>query len=322
MSFENILGQDIAIRALKNMIAQDQVRGSYLFLGPDGVGKRRTAIEFAKVVNCTDETDVSCSCSSCKKIITMNHPDVFMVNPEGDALSIKIGRIREIIYQASLKPYEGKKRIFIINDVEAMTEEAQNAILRLLEEPPQNHILILTASNIAGLVSTIPSRCKIFRFYSLSQDNIYRFLRLRDFDDEEAILFSHMAMGSIGRAVAFKEKDIRTRRDKVLNDFFLRKGVLLRENVLNEEVSEDIEENLYIFLCWYRDLLVAKWTKERSRLLNIDRYEEIFSYAGRFSKDRLEQALLTIIKTIENVRGNINPKIALFNMAVELQLYA
>ena len=209
MSFKNIVGQDVAIKALENLIAHDQVRGSYLFLGPDGVGKRTSSIEFAKAINCNDKSqDASCDCASCNKIDSGNHPDVFLVHPEGTSYSIKIAKIREIIYEASLKPYEARKKVFIINDAEEMTEEAQSAFLRLLEEPPKNHIFILTVSNSAGLLPTVLSRCRILKFYLLSQTQIQEKLLACDVDAEKAMLYSHMAMGSLGHAVKIKEENI------------------------------------------------------------------------------------------------------------------
>lgn len=320
MSFSNIIGQDIAIKSLRSIIALDQVRGAYLFAGPDGVGKRTAGVEFAKALNCERGGPDACdTCQSCRKIDSMNHPDVFAAYPEGASFSIKIGTIREIIYQASLKPYEGRKRIFIINDSEAMTEEAQNAFLKLLEEPPQNHIFILTSSNTAGLLPTVLSRCKALKFYSLSQEKILESLRGCGASEEEAVLFSHMAMGSLGRAMDFKEKNIIAHRDQVINDFFFRKSALLRESVLAEHIEKDTEASLSMLLCWYRDLLVSKFTEDHDRLLNIDRAREIVSYAARFSKEKLQKDILNIMDTIDYIRRNINPKIALFNMAVQLK---
>lgn len=320
MSFERIIGQDIAVKALRNIIRHGQARGAYLFTGPDGVGKRTAAIEFAKALNCEQGDGDACdACASCKKIDSMNHPDVFVARPEGASFSIKIGTIREIIYQASLKPYEGKKRIFIINDAEAMTEEAQNAFLKLLEEPPLNHIFILTGSNMAGFLPTVLSRCKALKFYSLSRGMIRDFLKAREAGEEEAILFSHMAMGSLGRALDFKEKNIIAQRDQTINDFFFRKSALLREDVLAEHIQKDTEESLYMLLCWYRDLLVSKFTEDVDRVLNIDRTREIFSYAARFSKEKLQKDILNIMDTMDYIGRNVNPKIALFNMAVELK---
>ena len=311
MAFEKIIGQDIAVNSLKGMIAQDTARGSYLFFGPDGVGKRTAAIEFAKAINCDD--------TASRKIDSGNHPDVFIIHPEGKSGSIKIEKIREIIYQASLKPYEAKKRIFIVNDAEAMTLEAQNALLKVLEEPPQHHILILTTSNAAALLSTVLSRCKVLKFYSLGQDKIQEFLEARGMEEKEAVLFSHMAMGSLGRAMELKYGDIIARRDQVVNDFFLRKSALLKENVLSGDLVKNIGQSLYMLLCWYRDLLVSKFTQAPDELLNADRSREIFSYASRFSREKLQKDVLAIMETIGHVRANVNPKIALFNLAVELK---
>ncbi|MFC1621618.1 ATP-binding protein [Candidatus Omnitrophota bacterium] len=311
MSFENIIGQNAAVNSLKGIIAQDTARGSYLFFGPDGVGKRTTAIEFAKAINHDDVAS--------RKIDSGNHPDVFIIYPERKAGSIKIEKIREMIYQASLKPYEAKKRICIVSDAEAMTLEAQNALLKLLEEPPQNHIFILTASNASALLPTVLSRCKVLKFYSLGHDMIQEFLKAQDMEEKEAMLFSHMAMGSLGRAMELKEGDIIARRDQVVNDFFLRKSALLKESVLSGDSVKNIGESLYMLLCWYRDLLVSKFTQSPDELLNADRSREIFSYASRFSREKLEKDVLAIIKAIGHARANVNPKIALFNLAVELK---
>lgn len=320
MAFNDIIGQHTAVAALRGIITQAQARGSYLFLGPDGVGKRTVAVEFARAINCEyKQGKPPCSCNSCNKIKSMNHPDVFVVSPEEGPYSIKIETIRKIIYEASLKPYEGRKRVFVINDAETMTKEAQNALLKLLEEPPENHILILTASNPAGLLPTVISRCRTLRFYSLSQGDIEGSLRSHRGKEKEAVLFSHMAMGSLGKALDFRKKNIIAQRDRVINDFFLRKSALLREGVLKEQAKGDVEESLYMLLCWYRDLLVSKFSKEARSLLNVDRADEISSYASRFSKEKLQRDLSTIMNTIDYLRRNMNPKIALFNMAVELK---
>ncbi len=319
MSFAKIVGQDIIGRVLKNIIVQEQARGAYLFLGPDGVGKRTTAIEFAKMLNCENNKEDACdSCLSCNKIDSSKHPDVFSVYPEGKSGSIKIQKIREIIYEASLRPYEGLKRVYIINDSESMTEEAQNAFLKTLEEPYEHHIFILTASNIAGLVPTIFSRCKVLRFNSLGRSQVHRFLQRLDIGEREADLLSHMSMGSIGMAVSIKEKNRLSLRDQVLNDFFFRRSALFREDILKEMVDNGIEEGLYMLLCWYRDLLISKFTDEEDLLLNIDRKEAISSFAKRFSREKLERDIFNVMKAIGYVRKNINPKMALFDMALQL----
>lgn len=321
MSFNKIIEQDIAIKALKNIISQGQVSGTYLFLGPDGVGKRTTAIEFSKAINCVENNSDSCdTCVSCARINSLNHPDIFIIEKEKGSNFIKIERIREMIYQASLKPYEAKKKVFIVLDAEDMNEESSNAFLKLLEEPPQNQIFILTTSRISGILSTVLSRCRVIKFNLLSRSGIQNFLVTNcSFSKEEANLFSHMGMGSIGNSVSLKEKNGINERDRMLNDFFFKKRVIFREDSCDEKKYNDIEESLNMLLYWYRDLLVAKFTDNKALFLNIDRCDEIFSYRDNFSVTKLENDAAIIVRTLGYIRRNVNPKMALFNMALELE---
>ncbi len=319
--FKDIIGQDNALKALKNILSQKRTRGSYLFLGPDGTGKRSVAIEFAKSINCEKNTDIEpCdNCVSCKKIGTFNHPDFFNIAPEGASGSIKIDKIRDIIYQASLKPYESRKRIFVVNDAERMTAEAQNALLKVLEEPPANHILILTSSNISGMLPTVISRCRIIKFYCIEKNRIKEYLVEHGTAEKDALFFSRMSMGSMARAVDLRDRDVISERDSVINDFFVSKEVLFYEDVLGEYAGGNAEELIGILLSWYRDLLLSKFTDDREVLLNIDRSEELFSYASSFTGEKLEKDINTITETLGYIRANMNPKTALFNMALELK---
>jgi DNA polymerase-3 subunit delta' len=320
MSFENIIGQDRAIRLLQNMIAKDEINGSYLFVGPRGVGKRTLSIEFAKAINCEKKGLDACEeCISCSKINSLNHPDVFIIQKEKGSSFIKIDKIRDIIYQASLKPYEARKKIFVITEAEDMNEESQNAFLNILEEPHEKQIFILTTSRVSGILPTVISRCKAVKFNLLSQLQIQELLIKRHgFNEDEAVLFSHMALGSHGRALSFKDGNEIRERDRVLNDFFFRKRAIFREEVCDDKKYADLEESLQMLLFWYRDLLVAKFTENKALFMNADRIEEIFSYSARFSADKLERDISSVTKAISYVKRNINPKMVLFNMALEL----
>lgn len=321
MSLRDIIGQDNAIRILKSMLSKKDINGAYLFLGPRGVGKRTAGIEFAKAINCAKlELDACGECVSCSKINSLNHPDLFIIQKEEESSFIKIDRIRDVIYQASLKPYEARKKIFIIAEAEDMNEESQNALLKILEEPRENQIFILTTSRVSGILPTVFSRCKAVKFNLLSQARIQEILiRRKGFNEEEAVLFSHMALGSLGRATAFKENDEIRERDRMLNDFFFRKRAIFREEVCDERKYNDLDESLGMLLSWYRDLLVSKFTEDRGIFLNVDRIEEIFSYSARFSADKLKRDISSVMKAISYLRRNINPKMALFNMALELE---
>ena len=321
MPFTNIIGQDRAVRLLHSLIEKDEINGSYLFVGPSGVGKRTASMEFAKAINCEKKGMDACEeCISCKKINSLNHPDVFVIQKGEESNFIKIDKIRDIIYQASLKPYEARKKIFIITEAEDMNEESQNAILKIVEEPRENQIFILTTSRVSGILPTVISRCMLVKFNLLSQVQIQELLIKRHgFNQDEAVLFSHMALGSIGRAMAFKEKDEIRERDRMLNDFFFRKRAIFREDVCDEKKYADLEGSLKILLSWYRDLLVSKFTKDKNVFLNVDRMEEIFSYSARFSTGKLERDIYNIMKTINYIKINVNSKMALFNMALELE---
>ncbi len=321
MSLKDIVGQDRAIRLLRSMIGKDEINGSYLFVGPMGVGKLALSIEFAKAINCEKKGLDACEeCISCSKINSLNYPDLFIIQKEKESSFIKIDRIRDIIYQASLKPYEARKKIFIITEAEDMNEESQNALLKILEEPRENQVFILITSRISGILPTVVSRCKAVKFNLLSQAQIQELLIKRHgFNEDEAVLFSHMALGSHSRATAFKDKDGIRERDRMLNDFFFRKRAIFREEVCDDKKYSDLEESLQMLLFWYRDLLVAKFTEEKALFLNVDRMEEIFSYSARFSADKLGRDISSVMKTINYVRRNINPKMALFNMTLELE---
>ncbi|MDP2921761.1 MAG: DNA polymerase III subunit delta' [Candidatus Omnitrophota bacterium] len=321
MSFANIIGQDRAVALLQAMITRNEVLGSYIFTGPKGVGKKILALEYAKALNCEKQGLDSCEeCVSCRKVNSMNHPDVSIIAKDEDSSFIKIDKIRDIIYQASLKPYEARKKIFIITEAEDMNEESQNALLKILEEPRDNQVFILTTSRISGLLSTVLSRCKLVKLNLLGQDRIKEILIDRHgFTEDEADLFSRMSLGSPGRAIAFKEKDELKERDRMLNDFFLRKRAIFREEVCDDKKYPDIEESLKMLLSWYRDLLVSKFTEDAGIFLNADRSQEILSYASRFSADKLERDISSIMKTINYINRNVNPKMALFNMALELE---
>jgi len=321
MSLKDIAGQDRAIRLLRGMLEKDEINGSYLFIGPDGVGKRSVSMEFAKAINCEKKGFDACEeCIPCSKINSLNHPDVFIIHKENESSFIKIDKIRDIIYQASLKPYEARKKIFIISDADDMNEESQNALLKILEEPRDNQIFILTTSRVSGLLPTVISRCKLVKFGLVSRAQIQELLIKRHASSEdEAVLFSHMAFGSPGMAVAFKDKDKIRERDKMLNDFFFRKRAMFREEVCDEKKYPDLEESLQMLLFWYRDLLVSKFTEDKVVFLNMDRIQEIFSYSARFSAEKIERDIASVINTISYVKRNINPKMALFNMALELE---
>ncbi len=183
MSLKNVFGQQQAVGLLINEIKTGNVKHSYIFYGIKGIGKKFTAIQFAKTLLCENLDSVySCDeCTNCRKIEDNAHPDVFIVDTEyqerlldkiDKQKNIKIDTIRYIKEQASLSPYLGKYKIFIIDQIETLQKEAANSLLKLLEEPPKNCIIILVTALLGVLPKTIISRCELIKFLPLSKDII------------------------------------------------------------------------------------------------------------------------------------------------------
>jgi DNA polymerase III subunit delta' len=169
MSFKNIIGQKKIIQILKNAIYFNKVAHAYIFAGNNGIGKKKTAIEFAKALNCDEflETKDSCeNCKNCKKITKNIHPDIILFKSENK--NISIDEIRDIQKILQYKNYESKYRVLIIEDADNLTSQAANAFLKTLEEPPINTVIILIVDNLSSMLKTILSRCQIIKFKNLT----------------------------------------------------------------------------------------------------------------------------------------------------------
>jgi len=218
MSFKNIIGHSKQISFLKRQLLSGRIPHSYLFIGTEGVGKKKTAIEIAKFLNCKKlENDPCDECISCQKIEKRIHPDVHIVDFKWQALfleesvekqtQIKIDSVREIQKEISLKPSEGKWKIFIIDNSEKLSQEAGNCLLKALEEPPENSILILLTTIKDALPQTIISRCQSIYFNRIKDEDIFLYLQ-RNFSTkkEEIEKIVKFADGSIGKAIQFLEE--------------------------------------------------------------------------------------------------------------------
>ena len=209
-SFASLAGQHKVKTLLDRSLGSDRMPHAYLFRGPDGVGKKRAALLAAARINCAEPDGPSgCgTCSSCRKLRSGNHPDVVIVSPENG--SIKIDRVRELCRSLSYPPYESAMRVVVIEDIHAMTTEAANSLLKTLEEPPANNLLILTAESSRELLPTIVSRCQTLTFYGLSVEECAAVIgsKLPEIDAEEARLLAELSGGSPGTGLTLKNKDL------------------------------------------------------------------------------------------------------------------
>ena len=188
MYFENIIGQDFAKKYLTNSIKNNKINHAYMFEGIDGIGKKKLSQELAKIL--LDSRNVD------------NSPDYINIYPDGN--SIKIAQIRKLQTDIIIKPHKEYK-IYIINQAEKMTVEAQNALLKTLEEPPEYAIIILITSNKEALLDTIKSRCEIIKFLPISILDLKNYLISQGIDKNRAQLLATFSRGSIEKAIELSE---------------------------------------------------------------------------------------------------------------------
>src|SRR5450759_2899721 len=218
MSFHDIYGHEKQIGILQKALTQKRIGHVYLFSVIPAVGKKTLAGEFAKALNCEKEDALHDSCGeclSCRKIKQGSHPDVFSVEAEGQF--IRINAIREIQEQMKFKPLEARWRVFVIDNADKMNDQAANALLKTLEEPPPANILILVTAKPYTLPSTIISRCRHISFNPLSIDTVAQFLIERmNMEKKNALLLAGLSGGSIGQALELNKDDVIAYRTQIL----------------------------------------------------------------------------------------------------------
>jgi DNA polymerase III delta' subunit len=203
MSFNHIKDQEMPLRLLRNILKQGRMPNGLLFWGPEGVGKRFTAFELAKAVNCTSGSFDACdACLSCRKVTSGNHPDVKVVAPTGKTRIINVETIETITELCAYRPFEGNWRIVLIQDVDRMNESAQNHFLKTLEEPPSKTAFVLQTAYPNRLLPTIRSRCQLVRFGTLQPATVSSIVqREHQLDVVTADALAAVAGGQVSRAL-------------------------------------------------------------------------------------------------------------------------
>ena len=211
MSFSDIRDQQVPIRLLRNAIERNRIPNGLLLWGPSGVVKHLAALQMAKAVNCAAPGADPCdACLSCRKVDSGNHPDLFTVSPVKKSRIIDVAAIDSILEMASLRPYEGGWRVFLILEAERMRPPAQNHLLKTLEEPPGQALFILVSEQPQLLMPTIRSRCQAIRFGGLRPQTVKELLvRDRALDEEEADAIAAISQGQMSRAFDLIDSDRR-----------------------------------------------------------------------------------------------------------------
>jgi DNA polymerase-3 subunit delta' len=337
-TFNQIRGQETAVRFLRGVIANQRIASAYLFAGREGIGKATTALAFALMLNCEEpgDDDACTRCDSCRKIVNGNHPDLFLIEPEKEGRAIKIDQIREIERQIGFSPVSARYRVMIIDPADRMTDEAANAFLKTLEEPPPHNVFILTARDPGDLFPTIVSRCQQVPFKPLAPEYIADFLtRELDLDRERARLVARLSEGSLGRAQKLANDEVFEERKHWLERLSSVVGGSLDTLLdLAQECSsldksnagdtmgtreEKISLMMGMWKSWYRDLLLLKQGGKQDLVFNFDLGSRLEEAASWYTADALMGAISVISKAERDLMNNRNPLLLLERSLLRLE---
>ena len=327
-------GHPRVVNALRRGLEEDRLSHAYLFSGPPHVGKMTLAMDLARMVNCVADAPPCGGCRQCERIRQGLHADVRIVGPGygGDEAarsksSIGIGEVRALEREANLKPFEGGTRVFIVEDAERLTPEAANALLKTLEEPPDQVLLVLLASEPSILPPTVLSRCRQIELRPMPVEQVAQELRSRNGADSLRIEeIARLSGGRLGWALrAVQEPDMidgRTNRIHEIRDVLA--GTLERRfkyaAALASQFASDqgsTVEELDLWRSWLRDAFLLKEGRE-DLVLNLSMTDALRSVASTLSAAQIADAVHSVEETLDLLRSNVNARLALERLMLRL----
>jgi len=327
MPFATIVGHQRLLALLARAIARDTLPPSLLLAGASGIGKRRTAVAVAEALNCLAprktgafETDACGECASCRRIARGVHADVVVIEP-GETGTIKIEPVRDVIDRANYRPFEGRRRVVIVDEADALVDAAQNALLKTLEEPPQASVFILVSSMPDALLATVRSRCRPLRFGELTATDVAATLmRDHDYEEADARAAAAEAGGSIGRALAAGGVDLTEARgaaQRLLNQAARVSDPARRlETVrgLTGKATGAAERDLmatYLraLASLLRDVGLLANQADPGTLANPDLQDDLRRLSAAFDSERSMRAFGAVDRALAALDRNVNPKV-------------
>lgn len=320
--FKDILGHEGIIEHLQNAIAMNRVSHSYIFNGEDGLGKMMLAKAFAKTLQCEAGESTPCGqCRSCIQADTGNQPDIIYLTHEKPA-SIGVDDVRtQLVDDIVIRPYSSRYKVYIIDEAEKLTTQAQNAILKTIEEPPAYAVIIFLTSNAGIFLPTILSRCVMLNLKPVKSQLIIEYLMKNcQVPEYQAELCAAFAQGRPGRAVKLAAspdfEDIKNDIIKLLkgiHNIELTELVAAIKQINGYDIS--VDDCLDIMTLWYRDILLFKVSRDPNALIFGDEVADIRKVAGKSSYEGLETIMEAFDKAKARLHANVN-----FDMTMELLL--
>lgn len=323
MNTSSIVGQSPLTASMERILASGQIVHAYLFTGPAGSGKKTMSGLFAQALLCTDKNSKPCyACKPCRQFISGNHPDVFWIRRLENKTGIVVDQIRDLQAAIKVKTYQAGRRICFIDEAHLMTQQAQNAFLKTLEEPPSDTVFFLLAENTNTLLPTILSRCQIFRIGNLSAEDIIKILRRRlSVSKEDASVIAALSQGNPGKALALAEDEsFQYLRKSLIKGMSLAGSVkILDLYAIFADYRDRVEDLFNILQLWIRDLLILKETGEWSLIVNQDQSALLKRQVSSFTSAALRDMIENIEASRTMLKRNSNYQLTIENMLLSFQ---
>lgn len=327
MHFSEIIGQEDAKNLLVHAIKNNSTSHAYIFSGEKGSGKTMLAEAFAAMLLCQEPGEDSCGqCHSCKQAANHNNPDIIYVTAEEGKSAIGVDVIRERINNdIVLKPYASSHKVYIIKDAEKMNQQAQNALLKTIEEPPAYAVIILLTCNHNALLQTILSRCVTIQTKPLStqviKDQLISHYGIVDYQSQMVAAF---AQGNMGRALELASNDEFNELKRQVTSLVKKAGKLDEYGVSQAvkslaEVRDQLDSILDLMTLWYRDVLLYKSTSSEKHLIFKEDMYDIKELARDCSYLGLNQIFGAITEARERLKANVNMELTIMLLILTIK---
>ena len=317
MALSDFLGNTSVVESFKRQLSENRLAGSLLFVGISGVGKWTLAHFISKAINCQRRLNDFCDeCRSCLKISQQVHPDVRNYAPDGPF--IKINQMREMSREIFFKPFEGRRRVFIIDNAHRLRLEAANAILRPLEEPPESSLLILVTDSPNDLLATIRSRCQQTHFAPFSEAALESILRQRsDCSTQDLPLVGRISRGSLGKALSLDIIQYRQARQDLLaamqacaGKFSYHEASQITESLISAKQKDLFNFKVDVLYNLLRDLFLLTVDPTTKGITNTDLHEELLSLSSSLGVKQVVGATRSLDHLMRGERRNLNKTLA------------
>lgn len=312
----DIFGHDWAVEMLRQHVQHDALRHAYLFTGPSGVGRRSLAIRLAQAIQCQTPSapGVPCrTCRACRQIEAGQHIDLMVTQAETEGGTLKVEQVREVTKFLSLKPYASPFKVVLFLRFQEANANAQNALLKTLEESPTHALLMLTADNAEQLLPTIVSRCEVIRLRPTTAAAVTEFLTSHNVEAEKARLLGHLSGGRPGYALrlAADEKALAFRSEKLDDLRELLSSPRRARFAYAEKLAKEkdtFRQALFIWLSFWRDALLRTAGSD-APLTNLDRAQEVEALGMRLSLAEARRLTEQCEQAIERLEKNVNARL-------------